>query len=322
MPVSRPDRLLARLLLLSWVAPACAGDAVDLIAQVSTATKATNYDGVFVYIHDSTIDSMRIVHQANNGSEVERLYSLSGAAREVIRDGTRVTCTFADGKAVMVEKRQPTDFLRLNLSEPVEHVSRYYDFVLSGIDRVAGRDAQILTIRPKVADRYSYRLWVDRQSNLLLRSSVLDQNGVPLEQLMFTQITVGEPIPAEALKAGLDGVGFTWYTNDASVATSQETELAQLSVHWLPGGFEMKNSNTQHIAASKMPVKHLAYSDGLSMVSVFVEKVPDNEAPLQGYSSKGAVNAFSRLANGYQVTVVGEVPQTTVRRIAASVTIE
>ena len=33
----------------------------------------------------------------------------------------------------------------------------------------------------------------------------------------------------------------------------------------------------------------------------------------------GGVNTFARLDNGYQITAVGEVPQTTVQRMANSV---
>jgi negative regulator of sigma E activity len=55
------------------------------------------------------------------------------------------------------------------------------------------------------------------------------------------------------------------------------------------------------------------------MVSVFVEKLMDTSEPMQGFSSMGAVNAFSRVANSHQITVVGEVPLPTVRQIASSV---
>ncbi|MGH8596313.1 MAG: MucB/RseB C-terminal domain-containing protein [Gammaproteobacteria bacterium] len=35
----------------------------------------------------------------------------------------------------------------------------------------------------------------------------------------------------------------------------------------------------------------------------------------------GAVHAFSRVERDYQITVVGEVPQSTVRQIAASIAV-
>ncbi len=73
------------------------------------------------------------------------------------------------------------------------------------------------------------------------------------------------------------------------------------------------------MSESDMPVSHMVYSDGLAMVSIFVEQLIDSAKPLQGYSSMGAVNAFSRVSNEHQITVVGEIPLPTVRQIASSV---
>lgn len=42
---------------------------------------------------------------------------------------------------------------------------------------------------------------------------------------------------------------------------------------------------------------------------------------MQGYSTLGAVNAFSRASGQHLVTVVGEIPQGVARRVAASVSI-
>ena len=43
------------------------------------------------------------------------------------------------------------------------------------------------------------------------------------------------------------------------------------------------------------------------------------DEPVRGNSSRGAVNAYSRVVGPYQVTVVGELPSPTVRMIATSV---
>ncbi|MFH0341529.1 MAG: MucB/RseB C-terminal domain-containing protein, partial [Chromatiales bacterium] len=58
---------------------------------------------------------------------------------------------------------------------------------------------------------------------------------------------------------------------------------------------------------------------GLATVSVFIEKNEEQAVPVQGYSAFGALNTYSTLADGYQITVVGEVPAATVRQIATSV---
>lgn len=298
-----------------------AGEAETLLSQVAHATKVLNYEGVFIYAYESNIDAMRIVHKAENGHEHERLMSLTGPAREVTRDGTRITCAFADDKAVMVEQRPPQDFIGLALSEPIEKVGQYYEFKMLKDDRVADRPTKVILIRPRAQDRYSYQLWIDQASNLLLKSTVLDSAGQVLEQVIFIEIQIGHTIVEEKLQSELDGAGFTWHTNVESVPSPAKQEATTLTVGWVPSGFSMKNSHTQRLATSRMPVRHVVYSDGLAIVSVFVEELMDDAPPLQGYSSMGAVSAFSRMHEKYQITVVGEIPQATVRKIAASVAI-
>jgi sigma-E factor negative regulatory protein RseB len=81
----------------------------------------------------------------------------------------------------------------------------------------------------------------------------------------------------------------------------------------------MRNHKLQTMVESDVPVSHMVYSDGLAMVSVFVEKLKARSLSIQGFSSMGAVNAFSRVAENHQITVVGEVPIPMVRKIASSV---
>lgn len=314
-------RSLGSAVLVWCLLPAAwANDAEDLVRRAMDAGRSLDYDGVFVYQREAALDSMRLIHRGSGGTEVERLVSLSGPAREVLRDGSRVTCTFADDKEVMVEKRQPRDLLTIGITDSVDALTDEYEFRLAHTDRVAGRLTQVVQILPKTTDRYGYRLWIDTATQLLLKSVVLDHDGHPLEQVQFAQIAIGGPIGDELLKPEVTGVDFTWYTNEGSpAAPAPDAVTAGWQVSWLPPGFEMHTQQTQHMVASKLPVKHFVYSDGLATVSVFIEKLQGSTAPIEGYSSMGAVNAFSRVADDFQITVVGEVPQSTVRQIAAAV---
>ena len=309
------------LLLLSataWSTEAL--NASQLMKRMTEATEKLNYDGVFIYQRGAQIDSMRIVHKFDGQEERERLVSLSGPEREVIRDGSRVTCLFADDREVMVEKSEPRDLLSLGLTEPIEHLTASYSFNLAGQDRVAGRLTTVVNILPKERNRYSYQLWIDNEFNLLLKSVTLNRSGQTLEQVQFVQITVSDDLPDTLFDTEIEGTGFTWYTNsnpDNTAATVVET--SGWTVNWVPAGFQMRNHRVQKMSESDMPVSHIVYSDGLAMVSVFVEKLMDKSQSLQGFSSMGAVNAFSRVADNYQITVVGEVPLPMVRKIATSV---
>lgn len=301
-------------------ASALADDPRALLERMHEAMRQLDYEGVFIYQRGAQIDSMRLVHRGGGGAETERLISLSGPAREVIRDGTLVTCLFADDRQAVVEKNPPRDIIGIGFSAPVEKLASSYRFAVEGTDRVAGRPATVVGIHPAGDDRYGYRLWIDDDSKLLLKSVVIGRGGRTLEQVQFTHIDVLEEIPAERLAPEIHGSGFTWRT-DTEPPDGAHAPVAdgRWQVRWLPAGFELKENKVQSMATSHMPVSHLVYSDGLAMVSVFVEELMDDEPPLQGYSSRGAVNAFSRVADAHQITVVGEVPLPTVRQIAASV---
>jgi sigma-E factor negative regulatory protein RseB len=295
-------------------------DAVELMRNMASATEKLNYDGIFIYQREAQIDSMRIVHRADGIVERERLISLSGPEREVVRDGTRVTCLFADDQEAMVEKTEPRNFLSLGVNEPIEQLTKSYTFTVTGRGRIAARNAILVSIQPREANRYAYELWIDEEFKLLLKSVILNLSGELLEQVQFVQITINQEIPDDLLQTEIEGSEFTWHTNseDDNSATSV-VETSGWTVNWLPSGFYMRNHKVQTMSESAMPVSHMVYSDGLAMVSVFVEQMVGDNQPLQGYSSMGAVNAFSRVSANHQITVVGEVPRSTVQQIASSV---
>ena len=67
-------------------------------------------------------------------------------------------------------------------------------------------------------------------------------------------------------------------------------------------------------------VGHVVYSDGLAAVSVFIEPMANKTSlPQPGLSRQGAINIYSRQIAEHLVTVVGEAPADSVKKIADSV---
>jgi len=288
-----------------------------LINQMTRASHELNYDGVFVYRRGKHMDTMRIIHKADEDGEYERMVSLTGYAREIIRDKRSVTCIFPDDQAVMVEKSRPRSLLSNQLPEPVEKIAEHYKFTISGMDRIAGRSTHVVNIAPSDSYRYGYQLWIDEESKLLLKSELKDKDGKPLEQIMFAQIHIMDSVPDELLKPDISGAGYTWY-NNAEDEAPVHSGNGRWQVTWMPNGFVMADHEKKSIVTGEMPVEHIVYTDGLAIVSVFVEKLNESNA-IQGPTRLGGVNAFAKLADGYQVTAVGEVPQETVQLMANSV---
>lgn len=328
MTVQYPFRVFAVALICSI--PPCGyadgsaeAEARSIIDRMSEARKKLNFEGVLVYRRGKSLHSMRIIHRADKGRERERLISLTGPEREVVRDERQTTCFFSDNKAVMVVKNRPAELFPTAFPKPIEQIEDLYSFTVLGKDRIAGREAWVVRIQPKDPDRYEHKLWIDTGSYLLLKSSILDRNGEILEEVLFTSIEQRDAIPDSLLTPKTSGYGYTWYHNESGSNEVPERSRSKWAVNWLPDGFAMRGYEEQGATTSRPPADHLFFSDGLATLSVFVEKlVESNTGHGEGYTSLGAVNTYTRITRGYQVTVVGELPAVTVRRVAGAIASE
>jgi len=294
-----------------------ADDPREILERLERAIEGLNYEGTFVHIVDGRADTMYVVHRVDDGTSTERLVSLDGPRREIIRDQDEVTCIFADEKSVMVERRKQDSPLRAAIPRDPGRLDEQYTFrMLKPVNKL-GRDAAVLAIDPQDDLRYGYKLWVDRETGMLLKSQVVDRYGKILEQLLFVSLDLPDSIPEERLKPSIATDDFTWYVQqdtpgDSGIDTSWQAEQ-------LPSGFELKVSNTGVMGGGTTPVEHLVYSDGMVSVSVFIDRADSESAAPEGPSRMGAANAFTTRVGDHMVTAMGEVPLTTVRMIAESV---
>lgn len=324
-PRLRP--FLFAALCLAGTAAVAQEDARDWLRQMSAASQELNYRGTFVYLHQGRLEAMRIIHRAAEGGEQERLVALTGDAREVIRDKERVTCILPKSKAVMVGRSLPRKPFPAALPRDLDDLTDNYAFLVQGEERVAGLPARIVLIRPRDAYRYGYRLWLDSGSRLLLKSELIDTEGLAVEQIMFTDLELLDTIPESELQSALRGEDYTRKGHDRPVETAGAAAEAggmsasDWTVTRLPPGFMLTHSNRHALpSAGSDEVEHLVFSDGLATVSVYIEPASGSDQPgLAGASRMGAVNALSLRQNGHQITVVGEVPQMTVERLGESV---
>jgi sigma-E factor negative regulatory protein RseB len=278
--------------------------------------QSLDYDGTFVYYHDGKLEAMRILHQADAGGEKERLMSLTGSAREVLRDDKVVTCIMPDNKSVMVGQSRPRQLFPV-VPGDLASLSPYYQLQDVGEDRVAGHMARVIDIIPRDEYRYGYRFWIDKTNYMLLKYELSAEGGKAIEQVMFTGLRVGDRIPAAALEPSLTGEGYNWYRQEAG-GENPAAPMGQpdWTVKQLPEGFVMTDYQRRRLHQDGEHAEHMVFSDGLATVSVYVEKLPADSRAFTGHSNMGAMNAFGTVLDDYQITVVGEVPAATVQHMA------
>ncbi len=312
-----------RLILLAffvWPASVTATDsAMDWLVKMNMAVQDKNYDGIFVYRHGDQLEAMRIVHRVSNGEHRERLISLNGEAREVIRNNRDVICYLPSKKSVVIEHRKTSqkNFPAL-LPHRLDRLSSFYRLRLGGSDRVARRTAQLVIIKPKDAYRYGYHLWADKKTGLLLRANLVNVKGRVVEQFMFTDINIGKKVTVADLKSSYSGKKWVWHREKEM--DSDKAEEMRWKVLQLPGGFSLSRRILRNMPMGNMPVEHLVYSDGLAAISVFIEPRAKKGKPrMKGVTGMGAVHAFGIVVNNHQITVVGEVPAATVALVGNSI---
>jgi len=292
------------------------------IEKMSIAMQDLDYNGTFVYLHDGDIESMKIFHRKLDGVEHERLVSLNGEAREIIRNADDVVCIWPGSKSVIVSKAAPrTPFPRFE-PEQMQSLQGHYRFTELAPARIANRPARTIDISPLDEYRYGHRLWIDKETSLLLRSAMSDYNGVVLEQVMFTDIELEQVMPLDFFSVSTQGKRYEWLGSADLQRHSRpdlQADIPSVRKLALPNGFELTGDQISPVAGSSRPARRLMYSDGLSSVSVFIAEAGGESGDLVGSSTMGAVSAFGIDLGRWNVTVVGEVPIHTVKMVGESI---
>jgi sigma-E factor negative regulatory protein RseB len=228
----------------------------------------------------------------------------------VVRERGILTCFLPGSEALLIDKRNASrPFPELHALS-LDRLSQHYTFRFLGEDRVAGRKARVVAIIPRDAYRYGYRIYVDAETSLPLKSDLMDEKGNPVEQTMFTNLKVGSDIPPIDLRP---------ISNSPSKPNLKQIwDASDSPQRWafsrLPAGFALNYHERYSEPESGDEIDHFVVSDGLASLSVFVEKAAPDEG-LRGGSRMGAVSAWGEQLDGHQVTVVGEVPVLTLREV-------
>ncbi len=321
----RAQRLAGVLLpvLLSAVvsSPALAGPAMEWVQKMSHAMRNLNYRGNFVYMHENQLESMQISHYRDAGGEKERLLSLNGEAREVIRDNQNLTCIWPSSRKVVVDASRKNSFSPIFIPEDIARLEKFYRMNLVGRDRVAGMDSVVVHIDPRDRYRYGMKFWINADNGLMMKSSLLDESGREVEQVMFTSLEVfddPEPLKFDTMPPIGEDYTLLRYHSGDNVATLEVDNAWRLVDP--PGGFWRESTLRRQVPGTRDFVQQMVYTDGLASLSIFIER--HTSGSHKGSSSMGAVNAYIRILRDHSVTAIGEVPAITVKRVAESISYE
>lgn len=311
--------LAAIALSVSAGAVAAEQTAREWFERMGQAVETLNYRGRLVHQHDGQLDTLEVVHQLRDGKVYERMTSLNGSGREVIRRGDDVRCTVADRQEVLVDWVSEGSPLAAVLPQYDAALEKNYRFALTPKSgRVAGRAVHTLSIEPLDGYRYGYRLQLDSDTGMPLKCELVDDQKRSIETVMFTRIEFVDSLAAEVFEPLLPTTNYDEVRPVAAAGGDViDAKDARFTAGRLPSGFSL-SVVTRH-GDQVSGAEHLVYTDGVATISVFAERRRDNVEVIDGPANIGVANVFGRRLDDYQITVVGEVPTATVELVGRSI---
>ena len=315
--------------LLLAVANVCAEEqqaGLGWLKIVAFAGHQTDFSGILVYQYDNRVEASRITHLVEPDGEYEKLESLDGPKREIIRHHGQVWC-YIDHKMVRMNDHPPQIRSRFAdlLPEQLSLLNVNYHAMEGGVERVAGYNTQTVLFWPKDRLRYAHKIWVHTDTGLLLKASVLGEKNQVVEQYAFTHLQLGGGVDRSWIMrekaAGDQGTAPAMppEKNAAEKIKAETPKNSDWIVDALPPGFKKIKEIQRPMHGKHAPVTQIVFSDGLSAISIFIEADDKDKDDVEGLYSRGAVSMYHKVVDKRLVTVVGEVPPRTLMQVFNSI---
>ncbi len=321
----RRTRMPAALIVAGMLAVAApvhadAQDAMAWLRKIAAAAHQINYAGTFVFQHGRQVETSRIAHWVDSSGEQERLETLDGPAREIIRTNESVMCYLPDQKLVLASRRHGRQFPAL-LPADLAGIAENYTVRKGETDRVADAECQVITLEPRDNLRYGHRFCAELNSGLLLRARTYGDRNELIESFAFTQLMLGKAVTRDMLRSKYAGKSQDWRVDRSALERGEATVDSGWTLRNQPPGFRKITEVRRAIAGRDAAVSHIVYSDGLAAISVFIEPKPKSPPQAGPVPYQGSVNIYVRPQAEQMLTVVGETPARTVRQVADSLSL-
>ncbi len=305
----------AALATPAWAEPP--GDPLSWLGRIASASRQLNYSGTFIYQAGRQFETSRIAHMVDATGEHERLEVLDGSPREVIRSNSEVRCILPEQKVVIIDEGGGRRAFPARIPESFSGLAENYRIRKGEISRVAGYDTQLIALDPRDDLRYGHMFWAEIQSGLLLKARMVDERGEIIEQFTFSEVRIGN-VDSDALLPRYRKNDEWRVVNTRGSAVRKEDSGWSVAAP-LPG-FALSSVVRRPLGPGRGEVVHMVFSDGLAAVSVFIEPLAPDEAPVEtGPAVSGSINIYKRAVNGHLVTALGEVPGRAVKRLGDAI---
>ena len=292
----------------------------DWLMRTHLASKRLAYTGTFVVSSGSVMASSKIWHVCEGNQQMERVETLSGAPRSTFRYNDQLVTFMPDQKLMRSETTESLGMFPELLQSADNRVADFYKLRKEGVERVAGLDSDVVVLLPKDALRFGYRVWTEQKRGLVVKLQTLDVSGKVLEQAAFTELQLDAAVRMDKLLQMMGKVDGYRVEKSPLIKTTAIVEgwLMKAPVPGFKSVNCYKRPGTAIGGGTGGDAVQWIFSDGLASVSVFLEPLDRQRHDKESSLSMGATQTLSRQMGEFWLTVMGEVPMSTLRVFAGN----
>jgi len=283
---------------------------IDWLNSMDSAHQKLNFTIPMVHLEPNSVQTYLFEHGVSNNKQVVYMAALSGPVRHSYRVDNKVTYLEPESRPYTINASKIVGASPALFVGKIQHIIDNYSMTMVEKGRIAGRVTQLIRLKAKDGDRFSYILWLDLETSLLLRYDLFDLDNNLVEQVQAVGLNLNTE-PSENI------IQLSMRPSD-QVHALTTTQQDKWTFNWLPNGFVVQASDSHRVDKALSAVEYVMLSDGLSQVSVYIAKAITAEIPAKLQTNSGITMANKRYGQ-YDVTVVGRIPYNTALKIANAV---
>jgi sigma-E factor negative regulatory protein RseB len=295
-------------------------DARGWLARVQSAAVSRNYQGTMVFTTGGIVSSSRVAHFCVGDQVYERIEALDGKQRQIFRFNQLVHTVWPKAGVAVIETRNLPTGLPSSTQSVEPRALDQYELKAEGAERVAGREAYVFVMAPRDDLRFAQRMWADQETGLMLRSEVIGPDHAVLESSGFSEIEIGVPARPETVLEPIRRLEQLRVLRP--VQTPTQLDRQGWSMTQTVPGFHLASCVTRTVSPhgpaegplSTSEVTQALFSDGLTQVSMFIERFDSVRHRHSLQAHFGATHSLSTRRGEHWITVMGDVPPVTLQR--------
>jgi outer membrane lipoprotein-sorting protein len=345
--------LLSSLLFSSFVFAEDVLQFDDIIQMLDHSGKEFNYLGTkFVVDYTPSRRSTTLVKVAYGASgwQKKEVSPLQRGESQIILDDGKFLWHYIPSQASVVKKKR-----RISFGELSKRIRYQKDLIQQNyIVTIETQQQQpipanvhqppsvmgdvIVSFQPKTKDRSTWKIWIDSEHGLVVRTEIYDINRNLALLSAFSELTFQPKLPEKTFTMTVPkGTKFTKSVEQIFQSIEEAQEYVNFSISeptYMPSGFILSAVIVSKTTQGEKI--QLAYIDGMSSISVFEDKQTSSATANSLKTSKEvAINNTIKgtfrdhgllkildwnLAQDVHVTLIGEVADSELLKIASSIT--